>query len=106
MHASLPKPDIPRAFGSIGCCGHLRTGGRDRVCFGLSLETLGPLVPDAVTHGLSRVVFAAASHLARLVTAECLGGEWQRFGNLFGPDLRVVWMEGGLEPEEAPPGEQ
>ena len=51
------------------------------------------------------VVFTV-SDLARLVTPKGLGGEGQRFGELFRPDLRVVGMEGGFEPEEAPPGDK
>jgi hypothetical protein len=69
------------------------------------LGTLRPLVTDAVAHGFGRVEFTV-SDLARPVTAECLGGEGQRFCGLVGPDLGVVGMEGGFEPEEAPPSEE
>ena len=69
------------------------------------MGTLGPLVQDAVAEGFGGVVFTVFD-LARLVTATGLGGEGQRFGDLFGPDTGVVGMEGSFEPAEAPPGEK
>ena len=88
-------------------CRSLRSRfGRVRfLVFGLRLGTLGPLVQDAVADGFGRVVFTVFD-LTCLISSAGLGGEGQRFGNLLGPDLGVVGMEGGVEPEEAPPGEE
>lgn len=108
--ASFPGRDLLHAFGSVRSrrsrFGRVRLPSRALVGLsGLRLRSLGPLVQDAVEHGFGGVIFSV-SDLARFVTAEGFGGEGQRFGDLFGPDLRVVGMEGGFEPEETPPGEE
>jgi len=69
------------------------------------MRTLDLLVQDAVANSFGWVVFTVLD-LARLVSAECLGGEGKGVSNLFGPDFDIVGMEGSFEPEEAPPGEK
>jgi hypothetical protein len=99
----FPGPDLLHAFGSVWS--QRSRFGRVRLLLGLRRGTLGPLVPDAVTHGFGGVVFAVLQ-LARLIAAEGIIGEGPRFGDRFGPDFGVVGMERSVEPEEAPPSEE
>jgi len=62
-------------------------------------------MPDAVADGFGGVVFPVVQ-LARFITAKGLVGERMRVGDRFGPDFGIVGMQGGVEPEEAPPREE